>query len=56
MHILYGTYGTFEVVEDDEGLSLGFEVRFRDDVDYTAVFAEDLGEGFGQFWDFNALF
>jgi hypothetical protein len=46
LHLFYSACGGFCVIEDYEGLAFRFEIRFRDKVDYGAVFGEDFCKGF----------
>ena len=44
-----------DIVKDNECLPLCFEVGFCDDLDYGAVFGEELCQGFLELVDFDAL-
>ncbi len=47
-----GFYG----VENDKGLTFGFQIGFGDEVDYFAIFGEDFGQSFFELVAFDTLF
>lgn len=51
-----GVRGRLDVVEDDERLALGFQVRLGDDLEDGAIFGEDLFEGDLELVDFYPFF
>lgn len=55
MDLLDGALGRFHIIEHDEGLALGLEVRLGDEIDDIAVFREDVRQGFFELVDFDPL-
>lgn len=55
LNLLDGALGRFHLVEHDEGLALGLEVRLGDEIDDIAVFREYFRQRFFELVDFNPL-
>ena len=56
LHLLDRLLRALYRIKDDKRLSLGFQIRLGHDVDYGAVFREELCESFFQLLGLDALF
>lgn len=56
LHLIDGLLRALDGVEDDERLALGLEVRLGHDVDYGAVFREQLAQRLDELRRLDALF
>lgn len=55
IHLVDGAHRGVDIVENDERLAFGFQVRLGNQIDDVAILGEDLAEGFLELGRFYSL-
>lgn len=56
LDFVYGLLGGLNIVENNESLTLGFQVSFGDNIDDFTIFGKELAQSFLQLLDLDSLF